>query len=246
MKPASFEYYAPTTVDEALLLLRQYGGEARVLAGGQSLVPLLNFRLATPAALIDLNHIDALSYIREQDGQVRIGAMTRQRMIEFSPLIRARVPLLAEATKVVGHLPTRTRGTIGGSLAHADPAAEYPCVATALDAELVIRSTEGERVVRPAEYFQGMMATAIRFGEILTEIRVPISAAANYGYAFEEFSQRHGDFALAGVAAIIVADGPGRITARLAACAVGDTPIRLRAAEKILEDASEKHGGDLT
>ena len=140
MKPAKFEYHAPSTVDEAIALLVRYDGDAKLLAGGQSLVPLLNFRLARPAALIDLNRIGSLAYIRAHDGQVRFGAMTRQRAIEFSPLVGERLPLLREATRFVGHLPIRSRGTIGGSIAHADPSAEYPAVLTALDGEVIARA----------------------------------------------------------------------------------------------------------
>src|SRR5215510_9346061 len=149
MKPPRFEYHAPTTVEDALGLLTRYHGDAKVLAGGQSLMPLLNFRLLRPAALIDLNRIATLSYITEVDGSVRFGAMTRQRAVEFSPVVRQRLPLLAEATRWVGHLPIRTRGTIGGSIAHADPAAEYPAVLSALEGEVVTRSPRGERTLRP-------------------------------------------------------------------------------------------------
>ena len=234
MKPPSFEYHAPASVGEALELLAKYDGEARILAGGQSLVPLLNFRLANPAALIDINRIGELSYIREDNGKLRIGAMTRQRMIEFSQLVHDRVPLLFKATRMVGHLPTRTRGTIGGSLAHADPAAEYPCVVTALDGEIVIRSAGGERTLRPNDFFQDLMSTAIGQGEVLVEERLPVTPP-NGGCAFEEFSRRHGDFAIAAVAAMIVKDGEKCRTARLAAAGVGATAIRLRAAEEILE-----------
>jgi len=153
VKPPVFDYHAPASVDEALELLGRYAGEAKVLAGGQSLMPLLNFRLSRPAALIDLNRISALAYIREDDARVRLGAMTRQRTIEFSPIVRERLPLLAEATALVGHLPIRTRGTIGGSLAHADPSAEYPAVLAALDGEVAVRGPRGERVLRAAELF---------------------------------------------------------------------------------------------
>lgn len=235
MKPAPFEYYDPRTIEEALALLQQHGGEARILAGGQSLVPLMNFRLAAPAVVIDINRIAALSYIEEHGASIHIGALTRQRMIEFSPLIGRRVPLLAEATQLVGHLPTRSRGTLGGSLAHADPAAEYPCVAAALNAEMVLRSVEAERVVPAAEFFRGLMATAIRADEILTEVRLPV-LAAHAGAAFEEFSLRDGDFALAGVAAVVAVDGARCRAARLAACGVGATPVRLREAEHMLEE----------
>jgi carbon-monoxide dehydrogenase medium subunit len=234
MKPPRFDYHAPTTVDDALSLLARYGGEAKVLAGGQSLMPLLNFRLTRPAALVDLNRIAALAYIREVDGQVRLGAMTRQRAIELSPVVRARLPLLGEATRWVGHLPIRTRGTVGGSLAHADPAAEYPAVLTALEGEVVARGPRGERVIQPADLFQTYLTTSLAPDEILTEVRLPAMPAGS-GYAFEEFARRHGDFAIGGIAAMIVVEGRRCARARLATAGAGPVPVRLRAAEAILE-----------
>jgi carbon-monoxide dehydrogenase medium subunit len=234
MKPPRFDYHAPTTVDAALSLLARYGGEAKVLAGGQSLMPLLNFRLTRPAALVDLNRIATLAYIREVDGQVRLGAMTRQRAIELSPVVRARLPLLGEATRWVGHLPIRTRGTVGGSLAHADPAAEYPAVLTALEGEVVARGPRGERVIQPADLFQTYLTTSLAPDEILTEVRLPAMPAGS-GYAFEEFARRHGDFAIVGIAAMIVVEGRRCARARLATAGAGPVPVRLRAAEAILE-----------
>jgi hypothetical protein len=186
MKPPKFEYHAPTSLDEALAALGRYGGDAKVLAGGQSLMPLLNFRLARPAALVDLNRIASLAYIREQNGQVRLGAMTRQRTIEFSPVVAQRLPLLKEATRWVGHLPIRTRGTIGGSIAHADPSAEYPAVLAALEGEVVARGAKGERVIRAADLFQTYLTTNLAPDEILTEVRLP-AMPAGAGYALEEF-----------------------------------------------------------
>lgn len=236
MKPAPFEYHDPASVEEALELLHRYGEEAKILAGGQSLVALLNFRLSAPAALIDINRIAELSYIKEQGGQLRFGAMTRQRAIEFSPLVAQRLPLLAEATGFVGHLPTRTRGTIGGSLAHADPAAEYPAVVTALEGELIVRGPAGTRVIRPPEFFRGVLTTALAPDEILVEARLP-AALPKSGWAFEEFSRRHGDFAIAAVAAMVVMEGERCQMARLAAAGVGPTPVRLRGAEEMLEHA---------
>jgi carbon-monoxide dehydrogenase medium subunit len=147
VKPPRFDYHAPASVEEALALLGRYGGDAKLLAGGQSLVPLLNFRLSRPAALIDLNRIASLAGIHEANGRVRLGAMTRQRTIEFSPVVARRLPLLREATRFVGHLPIRSRGTIGGSIAHADPSAEYPAVLAALEGEVVVRGPRGERRV---------------------------------------------------------------------------------------------------
>ncbi len=237
MKPPPFDYHAPHSAAEALELLGRYGAEARLLAGGQSLVPLLNFRLSAPAVIVDLNRAADLAYIGEANGQVRMGAMTRQRAIEFSPLVKSRLPLLAEATRWVGHLPTRTRGTIGGSLAHSDPAAEYPAVAAALDAELVIRGSAGDRVVRAAEFFVGFMTTALQPGEMLIEVRMA-AQPSDSGWAFEEFSRRHGDFAIVGIAAMVAVEGDRFRSARLAACGAGPTAIRLGGAEEILE-----HGG---
>ena len=234
MKPVAFDYHAPATVEDAIALLTRYGGEAKLLAGGQSLMPLLNFRLSRPAALVDLNAIPSLAYIREKDGEVRFGAMTRQRTIEFSPLVRQRLPLLTEATALVGHLPIRTRGTIGGSLAHADPSAEYPAVLAALDGTVVVRSPRGERALRPAELFQSYLTTSLGPDEILVEVRLP-AMAAGAGFAFEEFSRRHGDFAIVGIAATLVGDGQRCAMARLATAGAGPVPMRLRSAEEILE-----------
>jgi len=224
VKPPKFDYHAPRTLDEALALLTRYDGEAKILAGGQSLMPLLNFRLSRPAALVDLNRIPALAYIKEVDGSLRFGAMTRQRAIEFSPVVARRLPLLTEATRWVGHLPIRTRGTIGGSIAHADPSAEYPAVLTALDGEVVARGPKGERVLKPRDFFQ----------TYLTEVRLP-ATPAGAGYAFEEFARRHGDFAIIGIAAVIVREGSRCTMARLATAGAGPIPVRLRAAEEILE-----------
>ncbi len=234
MKPVAFDYHAPANVEDAMALLTRYRGEAKLLAGGQSLMPLLNFRLSRPAALVDLNAIPSLTYIREEDGIVRLGAMTRQRSIEFSPVIRRRLPLLAEATTLVGHLPIRTRGTIGGSLAHADPSAEYPAVFTALDGTVVVRGPRGERALRPSELFRSYLATSLRPDEILVEVRLP-AMTTGAGFAFEEFSRRHGDFAIVGIAAMLAGDGQRCTAARLATAGAGPVPIRLRAAEEILE-----------
>jgi aerobic carbon-monoxide dehydrogenase medium subunit len=234
MKPPKFEYHAPRSVEEALEALGRYGGDAKVLAGGQSLMPLLNFRLARPAALVDLNPIGSLAYIREHDGQIRFGAMTRQRTIEFSPVVAQRLPLLKEATHWVGHLPIRTRGTIGGSIAHADPSAEYPAVLTALEGEVVARGAKGERVIRVADLFQTYLTTSLTPDEILTEVRLP-AMPAGAGYALEEFSRRHGDFAIVGIAALVVREGQRCKRARLATAGAGPVPVRLRAAEEILE-----------
>jgi carbon-monoxide dehydrogenase medium subunit len=234
MKPPRFEYHAPTTIDEAVALLARYGGEAKPLAGGQSLMPLLNFRLARPAAIVDLNRIGALAYIREANGHVALGAMTRQRTIEFSPVVARRLPLLREATRWVGHLPIRSRGTIGGSVAHADPSAEYPAVLTALEGEVVARGPRGERVLGAGDLFETYLTTCLDADELLVEVRLP-AMPEGAGYAFEEFARRHGDFAIVGIAAVVVLDGDRCVRARLATAGAGAVPLRLRGAEEALE-----------
>jgi CO/xanthine dehydrogenase FAD-binding subunit len=237
LKPAAFEYLSPTRLTDALDLLAAHRENAKVLAGGQSLVPTLNFRLGRYDLLVDINRIEELAYIRFEGEVLRIGAMTRQRTIEISPLVRRHAPLLAEATRFVAHLPIRTRGTIGGSLSHADPAAEYPAVLLALDGELTLRSREGLRRVPAADFFVGPLETVLRPDELLVEIAIP-AARPGQGFAFEEVSRRHGDFALVGVAAAITVNA-GKVTlARLAACGIGSGPVRLREAEQLLEGRS--------
>jgi len=235
MKPPKFDYHAPASIDEAVALLARYGGEAKVLAGGQSLMPMLNFRLARPAALVDVNRIAALAYIREENGTVAFGAMTRQRTIEFSPVVAARLPLLREATRWVGHLPIRSRGTIGGSIAHADPSAEYPAVLTALGGEVVVQGPRGRRTVKAADLFETYLTTTLAAEELVVEVRLP-AMPVGAGYAFEEFARRHGDFAIVGIAAMVVGRAGERCAlARLASAGAGPVPVRLRAAEEILE-----------
>ncbi|HET7343083.1 MAG TPA: xanthine dehydrogenase family protein subunit M [Methylomirabilota bacterium] len=234
MKPARFEYHAAESVEHAVELLTRYGGDAKVLAGGQSLVPMLNFRLARPAALVDVNRIPPLAFIREDNGTVAFGAMTRQRTIEFSPVVARRLPLLREATRWVGHLPIRSRGTIGGSIAHADPSAEYPAVLTALDGEVVVQGPRGRRTVRPAALFETYLTTSLAPDDLLVEVRLP-AMPAGAGYAFEEFARRHGDFAIVGIAAMVAREGGRCAAARLAAAGAGPVPVRLRSAEEILE-----------
>jgi carbon-monoxide dehydrogenase medium subunit len=234
MKPPRFDYHAPRSVEEAVGLLTRYGGDAKVLAGGQSLMPMLNFRLARPAALIDVNRIPALAYVREDNGTVAFGAMTRQRTIEFSPVVARRVPLLAEATRWVGHLPIRSRGTIGGSIAHADPSAEYPAVLTALAGEVVVQGPRGRRTLAPGQLFETYLTTRLAPDELLVEVRLP-AMPTGAGYAFEEFARRHGDFAIVGIAAMVVRDGARCRAARLATAGAGPVPVRLRAAEEVLE-----------
>jgi len=234
VKPAKFEYHTPASVDEALAILGHYDGEARVLAGGQSLVPLMNFRLATPRAIVDLNRIAELAYVGEDGEIVRIGSMTRQRRLEFEPLVAAKLPLLREALRWVGHLPTRSRGTIGGSIAHADPSAEIPMVLQALEGEIVARGSQGERRIAAQNLFHAALTTSLAPLEIITEVRLP-AMPAQAGYAVEEFARRKGDFAIAAVAVTLVRDGERCTKARLATAGVGPIPIRLRDAEAVLE-----------
>ena len=225
MKPASFDYHCPQTVDEATALLAEYGSDAKPLAGGQSLIPAMNFRLATPSVLVDLNAIESLTYIRHDRGGLRIGGMTRHRVLERSEAVAQHAPLVAAAMPFVAHPAIRTRGTIGGSLAHADPAAELPAVMLALNATFTLRNRSGSRTVPATDFVTGLFSTALEAGELLTEIAIP-DAHARTGYAFDEISRRHGDFALAGAAAAIGVDDRGRCTmARVALLSVADRPV---------------------
>ncbi len=235
MKPASFDYHAPTSVDDALALLKSHADDARLLAGGQSLLPMMNFRLAKPAVIIDLNRIPGLAYIERDGDIVRIGAMTRQRAIEFSPVVAADLPLLREAIKFVGHLPTRSRGTIGGSIANADAAAEIPMVLQALEGEVRVSGPRGERTIAADELFLNVMTTSLAPDEMLTEVRLPVMPRGA-GFAVEEFARRHGDFAIAAVAVVIVRDGDRCSHARIATAGISTHASRLRAAEQILEE----------
>ncbi len=234
MKPPRFAYHDPLTRSEALALLENYADEAKVLAGGQSLVPLLNMRLAQPAHLVDINRVSDLAYIREVDGGLAIGALTRDRAAEHSDLVRERCPLLAEALPFVGHPPIRSRGTIGGSLAHADPAAELPAILLALDGRVRIEASAGSREIPASEFFVSNLQTALTSTELLTEAWFP-AAPPRSGAAFLEVSRRHGDFALVGAAAQLTLHEDGAIAdARLALLGVGETPLRAREAEALL------------
>src|SRR5215475_10814993 len=207
MKLPHVEYEAPKTVSEAVELMTEHQDEASVLAGGQSLIPLLALRLARPATLIDINSLPELSGVSVSDGWTALGAMTREYVAEESPVIAETVPLLTAALPLIGHEAIRSRGTIGGSLAHADPSAELPAVALALDAELVVRSRSGERVIPADEWFEGFLTTARRADELLVEVRFP-TASPGTGVTFTEVARRHGDFAIVGVAAsLTLSDG---------------------------------------
>ena len=233
MKLPPVEYEAPTTVAEAIDLLAEYLDEASVLAGGQSLIPLLALRLARPAVLIDINGIDELSGVSATDGWVAIGAMTREYVAEKSEEVADTVPLLAAALPLIGHDAIRSRGTIGGSLAHADPAAELPAVARALDAEFVVRGQSGERVVPAAQWFEGFLTTSRRPDELLVEVRFP-TAGRGTGISFQEVARRHGDFAIVGLAASLTLSDGAISDARLALAGMSDVPVRAAAAEDLL------------
>lgn len=238
MKPAPFEYLAPDSLDAALEALVHHGGDAKLLAGGQSLVPVMNFRLAQPAVLIDLNRISGLDQILPsegpQPGGLRIGAMTRQRTLERDPRIAALAPLLHETMPFIAHPQIRNRGTLGGSLAHADPAAELPAVAVALDARFRLRNTSGERWVAARDFFAGLFTTLLEPDEILVEVEIPPSPPRT-GWAFQEVARRHGDYAQVGLAARVTLDESGRChEARLVYLSVGDGPVEAREAARLL------------
>ena len=234
MKPAPFEYHKAQSVDDALEMLGSGDGDAKVLAGGQSLVPMLSMRLARPSVLVDINGLSELDYVRRDNGHLAIGALTRHRTVEQSSEVKSDAALLSEAMRFVGHVTIRNRGTIGGSVAHADPAAELPAVLSALDAELVIRGRSGVRTVGVHDFFHGFLTTAIEADELLTEIRLPRLPAAT-GCAVEELARRHGDFAVVAVFAALTRGSDGRCTdARLALAGTQPVPVRVREAEAAL------------
>ncbi|MGZ3625987.1 MAG: FAD binding domain-containing protein [Ktedonobacteraceae bacterium] len=202
MKPPRFHYCAPHMLDEALALLDQNSEDTKVLAGGQSFVPLLNMRLASPTYLVDINHIAELHYIEQEDGYLAIGATVRQRQVERSLLVQEKHPLLVEVIKHIGHMQIRNRGTVVGSVAHADPAAELPALLTCLNGEVLVQSIHGERVIKAEEFFTGYLSTALEPGEMLTEVRFPL-ISPKAGWAFFEFARRSGDYALVGAAAVL-------------------------------------------
>jgi len=230
MKPAPFEYHRPSSLDEAVGLLAELGDGAKVLAGGQSLIPMLALRLAVFDHLVDLGRVAELAGIEQRNGSLWLGAGTTQAEIERSGEVAASVPLLAKATPLIGHFQIRNRGTIGGSLAHADPAAEYPAVALALDAELEARSPRGSRQVPAADFFRGLWTTALDEDEVLTGVRVPVWEGRT-GSAVEELARRHGDFAVAGAAVAVQLDGDRVVRCAIGLLGLGSTPARAHAAE---------------
>jgi aerobic carbon-monoxide dehydrogenase medium subunit len=235
MKPAPFEYLAPDSLDAALEALARHGWDAKLLAGGQSLVPVMNFRLAQPAVLIDLNRIGGLDHVQPDGGGLRIGAMTRQRTLERDPRVAELAPLLGEAVPFIAHPQIRNRGTVGGSLAHADSRAELPAVAVALRARFRLQRTGGERWVEARDFFAGLLTTVLEPDEILTEVALPPSPPRS-GWAFQEVARRHGDYAQVGLAAGVALDEAGRCReARLVFLSVGDRPIEAPEAARLLE-----------
>ncbi|HFC12145.1 MAG TPA: xanthine dehydrogenase family protein subunit M, partial [Anaerolineae bacterium] len=230
MKPAPFNYFAPKSLEEALALLTQYGDDAKLLAGGQSLIPVMNFRLAQPETIIDLNKLSALDYITKDAGCLRIGALVRHSRLESDGLIAEFAPLVHEAMPLVAHSQVRNRGTIGGSLAHADPAAELPVLMVALGASFKLQRQAGVRWVEADDFFVALFETALQDDEILTEVKIPF-LANNTGVAFQELARRQGDFAQAGVAVVVTLDAAGVCEkAMIVFLNVGDRPIIARGA----------------
>src|SRR5215212_6596416 len=234
MKPAPFEYFAPDSLEEALDLMSQHAGEAKILAGGQSLVPAMNFRVVQPTLLIDLNRVSTLSYIQEDNHSIQVGAMTRERQLEFDSSIAKSVPLLHEAVPYIAHPQIRNRGTLGGSLVNADPAAELPVLMLALEARLKAKSKSGERWVNARDFFVGMFTTALEQDEILVEIELPVSPSRT-GWSFMEVAPRAGDYALMGVAVLVTLDANGKCErAKLVYLNAGEGPVETPEAEKLL------------
>ena len=227
MKPAPFKYYAPATVQEALSHLAEHGWDAKALAGGQSLIPMMNFRLAQPGVIVDLNRIAALSYVQPaRDGGIRVGAMTRQNQVERDPLVAQAAPLIHAAMPKIAYPQVRSRGTIGGSIAHADPSAELVAASVALEGQFVLRSSRGERQVAAQDFFLGLFTTVLEPDELLIEIRLPPMPPRS-GWSFLEIARRHHDFALVGVAAVVTLDKKGLCDqCRLAFFSVGDGPVQ--------------------
>lgn len=234
MIPAPFNYEAPSTLDEALALLDKYGDEAKILAGGHSLIPMMKLRFAQPETLIDINNIPGLSYIREDGGYLKIGAMTREADLEHSDIIRARYPIFTDASKLIADPQVRNMGTVGGNIAHGDAANDHPAVMLALRAEVVITGPEGQRTVPIDEFFFGFYMTAVQQGEILTEIRIPIPPKGT-GNAYHKLERKVGDYATAGVAVQLTLDANGVCTAAgIGLTNVNPTPLQATRSEEAL------------
>jgi CO/xanthine dehydrogenase FAD-binding subunit len=234
VKPAAFEYFVPTSTAEAVRLLGEYADDAKILAGGQSLVPLMNMRLAKPAVLVDVNPVAELDYIRVDDGHLAVGAITRQRALERSAEVAARVPLIRETLQLLGHAQIRNRGTIGGNVAHADPASELPATLVALGGELKLAGPAGERIVQPEDFYLTFLTTTLDSAEMLVETRFRLPQG-RHGGAFEEISRRHGDYAIVGVGVQLELADDGRIARTgIGMCGAGATPIKATEAEDFL------------
>jgi len=234
MKPAPFTYAAPSTIEEAIALLGEHDDTAKLLAGGQSLMPMMNLRLARPQYVIDLNRVAGLDYIKEHDGTLAVGTMTRQRSLERSPIVRQRYPLLYKATTLIGHVAIRNRGTVGGSIAHADPAAELPAVLLAHGGSVQVQGSRGTRQIGGEEFFRAYLTTALEPDEILTEVHFPPWPAGT-GWCFMEESRRHGDFAMVGVAVLLTLDSARQCThVAVVLCGVGGTPHPVATAPALL------------
>jgi CO/xanthine dehydrogenase FAD-binding subunit len=233
MKPAPFDYHAPTSTHEAVELLAEFGDRGRVLAGGQTLFQLMNFRAAKPENLIDINPVSELDYIRSDNGTLAIGARTRQSTLERSQEAAERAPLMVEAVKNVAHPSVRNRGTVGGSIAYADPASELPAVVLAMDGEVVLTSARGQRTLSAADFFQGPYTNACSGDELLTEVRLP-GWPDGTGHAFLEFQRKHGSYALMGSAVLVHLDGENVDRVAISLCGVDETPVRAFKAEELV------------
>ncbi len=242
MKPARFDYYAPQSLEEALSLLSQHGDDAKVLAGGQSLMPLMAMRLARPPVVVDINRIGALEHITETaGGGLNIGALTRERTVELSDVVRQQFPMLSAMVPHIGHFQIRNRGTVGGSIAHADPSAEWPAFAIASDAQVVLQGAGGTREVDAGNFFVTYFTTAVETGEMVTEVRLP-GSGDGWGWGFEEVCRRHGDFAMTGAFTRVHLDSNGACDdSRIVIFGVGGTPVRVESAEEALRGSN----GDL-
>ncbi len=233
MIPGRFDYYSPSTVQEAVALLDKHGYDAKVLAGGQSLIPAMRFRLSMPEVLIDINGVDGLEYLRESNGHLAIGAMTRESTVEESALVQSQYPMLADASRVIADPLVRNRSTVGGNLAHADPANDHPAVMLAYDAEILAQGPDGTRSIAVDDFFVGLFENALADNEILTEIRVP-AAAAGGGETYLKMERKVGDYAISAVAVRLTMDGDTCTAARIALTNVNPTPMRANNAEEAI------------
>jgi CO/xanthine dehydrogenase FAD-binding subunit len=241
MKPSLFGYRAPTTLDDAIKILAS-DADAAVLAGGQSLLPAMNFRAANPTLLVDIQHVDGLRGVSVEDHRIAVRAMTRHRELELHPEVQRTHPLIAEAMAHVAHVPIRNRGTVVGSLCHADPSAEMPLILVLLGGTVIAQGPSGAREIAAEDFFQSFLTTTRRPDEIIVEARFPL-LPPGAGWAFDEVTRRHGDYALVGLGCTLSVDGQGRAkNLRLAACGIADRPVRLKAAEAILTGTTLQSG----